>query len=250
MIKSGFPGLQIIQIDELASTNNYASSLLATNNAAEGTVILTFRQTSGRGYGKNVWESENYKNLTFSLILMPRWLEASRQFLISQVVSLGVADFLRSKTRGVTIKWPNDLLIYNKKVAGILIENTILGSHVQTSVVGIGLNINQAIFPDYLPVATSLALITGREYQLEKSLNIIITEIFKWYGYLKLNNIRMIEEEYLKNLFRMEEKTLFRTGDTLFEAKIKGIDQYGQLLLEENPGRIKAWPFKSIDMVF
>jgi BirA family transcriptional regulator, biotin operon repressor / biotin---[acetyl-CoA-carboxylase] ligase len=212
-------------------------------------VILTFRQTSGRGYGKNVWESENYKNLTFSLILKPRLLEASRQFLVSQVVSLGLADFLRSKTEGVTIKWPNDLLIYNKKVGGILIENSILGNQVQTTVAGIGLNINQDIFPDYLPAATSLSISTGCEYPLKESLNEIITEIFKWYGYLNLNNIRMIEEAYLNNLFMMEEKALFRAGETLFEAKIKGIDQYGQLLLKEDPDRIKAWPFKSIEMV-
>jgi BirA family transcriptional regulator, biotin operon repressor / biotin---[acetyl-CoA-carboxylase] ligase len=250
MITSKFPGLQIIYLDEVVSTNNYASSILSAGNVSEGTVILTFRQTGGRGHGNNVWESENNKNLTFSLILLPRFLEASRQFLVSQVVALGLADFLRSKTTGIAIKWPNDLLIHNKKTAGMLIENTIIGNQVHASVIGIGMNMNQVIFPDYLPLATSLAISTGREYPLEESLNEIITEIFRWYGLLKLNEVRTIRENYLKCLFRIEEKSLFRSGEEVFEAKIKGTDEYGQLLLEEDPGKIKAWPFKSLEMIF
>jgi BirA family transcriptional regulator, biotin operon repressor / biotin---[acetyl-CoA-carboxylase] ligase len=250
MSTTKFPGLPIIYLDEVSSTNNYASSILSAGNVIEGTVILTFRQTGGRGHGKNVWESENNKNLTFSLILFPRFLDASRQFLVSQVVSLGLADFLKSKTTGVAIKWPNDLLIHNKKTAGLLIENTIFGNLVNASVIGIGMNMNQVNFPDYLPNATSLSISTGKEYPLEESLNELIAEIFKWYGLLKRNEVGTIRENYLKNLFRIEEKSLFRSEDRVFEASIMGIDEYGQLLLEEDSGEIKAWKFKSIEMIF
>ena len=125
-------GHHLIFQDEVLSTNNYATRLLASEKVEEGTVVLTFRQLKGRGHGKNVWESEDFKNLTFSLVLFPDFLPANMQFLLSQVVSLGLYDFLSGKTGNVAIKWPNDLLIHEKKVAGILIENSQrndLGEH-------------------------------------------------------------------------------------------------------------------------
>jgi BirA family transcriptional regulator, biotin operon repressor / biotin---[acetyl-CoA-carboxylase] ligase len=210
---------------------------------------LTFRQTKGRGHGKNVWESEDFKNLTFSLVLFPAFLPADRQFFLSQVVCLGLFDFLAAKTSDVAIKWPNDLFIHEKKVAGILIENSISGENLQSSVVGIGININQVAFPDHLPHATSLAIETGREYLLEETCQRIISEIMKWYRLLKDQNTDIIEKSYLEHLFRIGEKSMFRTEDQLFEAQIEGIDKYGQLLLKNSSGETMAFPFKSVEMM-
>jgi BirA family transcriptional regulator, biotin operon repressor / biotin---[acetyl-CoA-carboxylase] ligase len=250
MTKSGFSEFRLIRLDEVDSTNNYATSLLASEKVEEGTVVLTFRQTHGRGYSKNVWESEDFKNLTFSLILLPRFLPASDQFLISQAVSLGLADFFLSETGGVSIKWPNDLLIHDKKVAGILIENMVSGLNLYTSVIGIGINLNQTIFPGHLPHATSLSIVTGRQYPLTETLNLIIGEIMKWYNFLKDNRADTVQKMYLNHLFRIGEKTEFRRDNQVFEAQITGIDEYGQLLLKDSSGKTEAYPFKSVEMIY
>ena len=242
-------GHHLIFQDEVLSTNNYATRLLASEKVEEGTIVLTFRQTKGRGHGKNVWESEDFKNLTFSLVLFPDFLPANMQFLLSQVVSLGLFDFLSGKTSGVAIKWPNDLLIHGKKVAGILIENSVLGENLQSSVVGIGININQVNFPDHLPQATSLAIETGIEYELDAACQLIMADIMKWYRLLRDKHTEIIKEEYLKFLFRMGQKSLFRKNDELFEAEIAGIDNFGQLLLKNSSGEILVFPFKSVEMI-
>jgi BirA family transcriptional regulator, biotin operon repressor / biotin---[acetyl-CoA-carboxylase] ligase len=244
------PGHHLILQDEVLSTNNYATHLLSTEKVLEGTIVLTFRQIKGRGHGKNVWESEDFKNLTFSLILFPGFLPANRQFWLSQVVSLGLHDFLSSITNGVVIKWPNDLLIHEKKVAGILIENSISGENLQSSVVGIGININQIAFPDHLPQATSLSIETGIQYALEETCKLVVGNIMKWYSLLRDQKTDFIEKSYLEHLFRMGEKSMFRMEDQLFEAQIEGIDKYGQLLLKNASGEIMVVPFKSVEMIF
>jgi BirA family biotin operon repressor/biotin-[acetyl-CoA-carboxylase] ligase len=250
MTKFDFSGLNVILIPEVDSTNNYATGLLSDENIAEGTIVLTFRQIRGRGHGKNVWDSQDFMNLTFSLILYPRFMHASRQFLLSQVVSLGITGFLKSKTSGVTIKWPNDILINEMKVAGILIENCISGNLLQSSVIGIGLNLNQEHFPDHLPRAISLAGITGENYQPDHSLKEVVKEIFMWYDHLKNNRIDYIQEQYMEHLFRFGKKSLFRADDGLFEATITGVDEYGQLLLQKINGQTTAWPFQSVEMIY
>lgn len=243
------PGHRLILLDEVLSTNNYATGLQASEKVEEGTIVLTFRQTKGRGHGKNVWESEDFKNLTFSLVLFPDFLPVYGQFSISQVVSLGLVDFLAGKTGGVAIKWPNDLLIHEKKVAGILIENSISGENLQSSVVGIGININQVVFPVHLSHATSLALETGIEYGLEETCRLIVGDIMKWYGLLRDRQTDFIEEKYLEHLFRMGEKSLFLKADRVIEAEITGIDTFGQLLLKDETGKITAFPFGSVEMI-
>jgi BirA family transcriptional regulator, biotin operon repressor / biotin---[acetyl-CoA-carboxylase] ligase len=243
------PGHRLILQDEVLSTNNYAIALLASEKVEEGTLVLTFRQIKGRGYGKNVWESEDYKNLTFSLILFPHFLPAQKQFLLSQVVCLGLYDFLSEKTSGVAIKWPNDLMINRKKTAGILIENSIFGMNLQSSVVGIGININQLQFTEYLPQATSLAIETGKEYSLEKTCQVILNQIMKWYSLLKAGHTERIEKSYLEHLFRNGEISKFRLDGQPFDAQIVGIDTYGQLLLKGSSGKINAFPFKSVEMI-
>lgn len=243
------PGVNIILVDSLDSTNNYASKLLAKGPVEEGTVILTFRQTQGRGYGKNVWESEFHQNLTFSLILKPHFLPPSRQFLLSQIVSLGIVTFLETRIQPVAIKWPNDILHEGQKIAGILIENNVLGDNLAASVAGIGININQKNFPACLPHATSLSKITGKTHPLDQCLGEIISEIMNWYEILKKGNQSFIQQEYLHRLFKMGEFSVFRKENKLFEARIEGVDEFGQLLLREISGEISAFPFKSVEMI-
>ena len=241
--------LKVIHLNEVDSTNNYATRLISSQTVEEGTVILSFRQTNGRGHGKNVWESAENMNLTFSMLFSPDFLRASRQFLLSQAVSLGISDFLKTKTGNVFIKWPNDILAGRKKIAGILIEHTVMKDLLHSSVVGIGLNVNQHIFPARLPHATSLARECGREFQLMEILEEVVREIMTWYQYLKEGRDQLIRQRYLEQLYGFGEYVSYREGSRVFDAAIRGIDEYGQLLLEEKNGAVTAWPFKSLEMI-
>ncbi len=243
-------GVNIILVDSLDSTNNYASALLAKGSAQEGMVILTFRQTQGRGYGNNVWESEFLQNLTFSLILKPNFLPPSRQFLLSQIVSLGITTFLETSIHPVAIKWPNDILYDREKIAGILIEINVLGDNLIAAIAGIGININQEKFPPHLPHATSLARITGKTHPLDHVLGGIISEIMNWYEILKKGDQSFIQQEYLRRLYKIGEFSVFRKENKIFEARTEGVDEFGQLLLREISGKITAFPFKSVEMIF
>jgi BirA family transcriptional regulator, biotin operon repressor / biotin---[acetyl-CoA-carboxylase] ligase len=242
--------MHLIYLNETPSTNNYATGRLQTEPLEEGTVVLTFRQTHGRGQATNIWESEDNCNLTFSLILYPGFLQASAQFLLSQVVSLGIADYLSSHTEGVAIKWPNDIMIESRKIAGMLIENSIMGNHIAWTVAGIGLNLNQKTFRDYMPQAVSLYNLTGRIFKPEKELDDLFSAIMAKYSLLKEGHNDIIQEQYLRKLFRIYEWWHYRADGKTFEARITGTDEYGRLMLEDRIGEVTIWPFKGVEMVW
>ena len=140
------PGNSVIHLTSVDSTNKYAATLLRKENIPEGTVILADVQTHGKGQGGNTWLSDKDLNLLFSLILKPDFLPAYKQFYLSMSIASGIHDCMADLGIRSWIKWPNDILIQDKKVAGILIENTIQFQNIQTSIVGIGLNVNQVTF--------------------------------------------------------------------------------------------------------
>lgn len=242
--------IKLIYLDETPSTNNYATRLMETQSAEEGTVVLTFRQTHGRGQVHNRWESADEKNLTFSLILKPGFLPAPSQFFLSQVVSLGVTDYLSSIIDGVTIKWPNDILVGSAKVAGLLIEHTVMGSSIAWTIAGVGLNVNQQQFGQYTPPAVSLSMVTGKTYDLMAVLDAIIPAIMTRYEQLRNGHTGQIHQDYLSRLFRKNEWHYYRADGNTFEARITGTDEYGRLLLCDRQGEVTVWPFKGVEMVW
>ena len=242
--------VDIIVVNETGSTNNYATRLLKEKNVPEGTLVLTFRQTQGRGQASNSWESGDNLNLTFSLILKPGFLPAPSQFLISQAVSLGLVHYLDNLVQGVTIKWPNDILVSGKKLAGILIEHAVMGSRIAWSVAGIGLNVNQMNYKEYVPRAVSLKMLTGMEFDLHDVLNGITDSILFWYERLQSEPHEKMQQEYYRRLFRMGQWWTYRADGREFEARITGTDPYGRLLLEERNGETMALPFKGVEMVW
>ncbi len=242
--------MHLVYLDETHSTNNYATGLMQAGGEDEGTVILTFRQTHGRGQAKNRWESEDYQNLTFSLILKPGFLPASSQFYLLQVVSLGVADYLSGYVGDLSIKWPNDILIGNRKIAGLLIENTIMGNSIAWTIAGVGLNINQLSFGDYSPQAVSLSMVTGKIYDLHKELDRVTTAIMARYSQLRNGGTEHIHRDYLDRLFRNDIWHTYRAEGRTFEARITGTDEYGRLMLCDRNGQATVWHFKEVEMVW
>ena len=156
----------LIALDETDSTNRYISQLCneLQESVAELTTVTAEFQTAGKGQRGNTWEAERGKNLLFSFVLYPTFLEARRQFILSQIVSLSIKEELDRWSDEITIKWPNDIYWRDKKICGILIENDLSGHFIGRSISGIGININQNEFHSDAPNPVSLKQITGQEH--------------------------------------------------------------------------------------
>ena len=240
---------RIIRVNQLNSTNSYALQLLKDTNPSGGTVVMALNQTEGRGQQANSWESKDGKNLTISLILRPDFILAQDQFQISMLISLGVCDYLKTYIKEVSIKWPNDIYVGSKKIAGILIEQSIMGDHVSHSVCGIGLNINQDKFVSNAPNPISLNNITNKIYDLEEELTKLLASIENRYLQVKNGKSQQIEKDYLKSLYWMNEEHTFQDEDDEFTGKIIGISEFGQLQIEDEDRDIRTFNFKEVSFI-
>ncbi|MFW6248438.1 MAG: biotin--[acetyl-CoA-carboxylase] ligase, partial [Bacteroidota bacterium] len=179
-------GSQYIYFNEINSTNTHLKKLLKTGESIpEGMVVKAGFQNGGRGMATNQWVSEREKNLTFSFVVRPDFIIPENQFVITKIMALGIAEFLAGYTGNIAIKWPNDLMVHDQKICGILIENSLNEEEIEYSVIGIGLNINQQTFPGEISRPVSLSMITGNQYDLDKCFNQLINILNKWYTDLK-----------------------------------------------------------------
>lgn len=223
-----FMGKNLVFVPDCHSTNSLGMDLAQRRSGAEGTVVITDNQYSGRGQRGNLWISEPGKNLTFSVLLKPN-VRPDQQFILTQLVALAVADYVKTKAKGVKIKWPNDILVNEKKVCGILIESSLSGAHVQFVIAGIGLNMNQKVFQN--PRATSLKLETGIEFNLNAELNELLLALETRYLRFREGSVATIRDDYHQNLYRLGEKHQFVVGRETFNGTIEGIDESGRLLV-------------------
>lgn len=240
-----FTGQTLVYMPECHSTNAEALKVLQGNaQVAEGTVIITDNQTAGRGQRGNTWESEAGSNLTFSIILKPSFLHPKDQFQLNMAVSLGLYDYLTSQLSNVKIKWPNDMMLGNQKTCGMLIENQISGQQIQSSIVGIGLNVNQQNFS--LPSPTSMAVKKGHPFVLNDAL----AELLQWIEgrYLQLRAHIDLKEEYVAVLYARGEKRNFKSGEEVFEGVITGIDTVGLLEVKVGSGK-RYFDLKQVQLV-
>jgi BirA family biotin operon repressor/biotin-[acetyl-CoA-carboxylase] ligase len=245
-----FIGRNLLTFDTLDSTNSYSLSLLAgPGKTPEGTLVMASGQRAGRGQAFTNWVSEPGKNLLVSLVLYPHFLDPPGIFLLSQAVSLGVRDALKTWIDGVRIKWPNDIYVGNRKICGLLIENSIRAMHINHSVVGIGLNVNQETFPATLPNPVSMKNITGKEMNIQEVLSRLCNSIEKRYLQLKGGHAKEIREDYLASLYRYNEYHLFEYGGQRFRAKIIGVGDDGKLVLEYGNNLTGRYDFKTIHFV-
>lgn len=252
-----FIGKVYHHFDELPSTNDWVLEFLADstrNNGIaktrppEGTVVRAANQTAGRGQFGSKWHSQAGDNLLVSILLYPTWLEAKAQFYLSMAVALGVREaimtvlgvYRKSKEPVSTcaIKWPNDLYVENQKTAGLLIQNSLSGNSIQSSVVGIGLNVNQIAFSPDLPNATSLAEILGHPLSLDDVADCLYEGIERRYLQLKAGRLAAIKAAYEDLLWRRGELSTFVkiTDDTLFQGIIEGITERGLLRVRTRAG--------------
>jgi BirA family biotin operon repressor/biotin-[acetyl-CoA-carboxylase] ligase len=214
----------------------------------ETTVVYTMSQTKGRGMGKNVWLAEDNKNLLFSLIVFPE-LKAESHFSLSMIVSLAICEYLILKGVEAKIKWPNDIWVQNKKLAGILIENSIMGDRIKSSVIGVGLNLNQTNFPSEIPNPVSLSQLTENSYTIDNEIVTISNLINNAIASLSKNEFLSIRTNYFSKLYRYNEPSKFKSHDRVFEGTIISVNQTGHLVVKESAGNISEFYFKEIEFV-
>jgi len=240
---------EIIYISETNSTNNYLKELLQTQNVDEGTVVWADFQSAGKGQRGNGWESEAGKNILFSIVLFPGFIKAGEQFILSQIVSLAVANCLQEYTEGISIKWPNDIYWNEKKICGILLENTILEDNIGHSVAGIGININQENFRSEAPNPVSLKQITNRDYNLEEILKTVVDNINAYYQQIKIGKTDFLIKQYKESLFRKDGYHLYNDGISDFLARIQDVDSSGLLILKTKEGEERHFAFKEVKYI-
>jgi BirA family transcriptional regulator, biotin operon repressor / biotin---[acetyl-CoA-carboxylase] ligase len=242
-------GSRLLYFENLPSTNTHASFLLKNSGLAEGTIVYTNYQLAGRGQSGNKWESEDGKNLLISIVLLPSFITPADQFLLSMTISLGICDFLGRYIPVSRIKWPNDIYVNNDKIAGLLIENSIMGNHIESTIAGIGLNVNQDIFKSDAPNPVSLKRIIKRDLDLSTCLNELASDIDLRYSQLLEENYNKIKEEYISKLFRLNTWSDYSDKNGIFTGRIITLSESGNLLVESQSGKTNEYSFKEVEFI-
>ncbi len=247
MTNSLFIGANLIQLEKVDSTNNYARQLLSNSTPPEGTAILAKEQHSGRGQMGNTWLTQPGQNITASIILYPDFLEADKQFFLNMAISLAVKDFCEFILKDdVKIKWPNDIYYLDTKIGGILIENAINGNRLSSSIVGVGLNVNQTGFDPSIPNPNSFSMVTGKSYILEDLHGQLFSFIEKYYLQLRQLHFNFLDSAYTQALYRFQQTHEFKKGDQVLRGEITGVTKEGKLVIDCN-GKEQRFNFKEIE---
>jgi BirA family biotin operon repressor/biotin-[acetyl-CoA-carboxylase] ligase len=243
-----FIGKNMVYMPECHSTNALAAELAQKKSLPEGTLVITDHQTAGKGQRGNSWLSSPGMNFTFSLVLKPAFLPPANQFLLTMTISIGICDYLTRFLSGgsVKVKWPNDVMANDKKICGILIENQIQGGSIGSSIVGVGLNMNQTQFD--LEKATSLKLETRQDFDLKTELEMLLSSIEARYLLLREGNFEKIKSEYLNHLYWIDEPHAFIVNGHPVDGVIEGVDDEGRLQVEVG-GKLQQFNLKEIQFV-
>ncbi|MBK8698654.1 MAG: biotin--[acetyl-CoA-carboxylase] ligase [Saprospiraceae bacterium] len=238
-------GKNHLHFEELESTNAYAAELLSKTSPMDGTAITADNQWGGRGQYDRKWLSEPHKNLTVSLIVYPSFLHISDQFYLSMAVALGIIDYVEAKLcRTAHIKWPNDIYVGDDKLGGILIVNQLQGSTLSSSILGIGLNINQNHFPEEVPNGTSFQRITGAQFDLHDELIQLCIHLEKRYNTdLRHKSHLGLHQAYEQKLYKKGENIQFMDSNSTnwCTGTIEGVSPEGFLLIRAREGTLRKF---------
>lgn len=241
-----FTGRKLVRLEETASTNRYLNELIQQEAIPEGTVVTADYQASGQGLGGTTWFSEPGSNLLMSVIFKPDFLPVKKIYVVSKAIALAIKDFLAEEGIQAKIKWPNDIYVEGKKICGVLIENSLRGSVVLQSICGIGLNINQHVFPKEIPNPVSMKMITGITYSVDACRSKLCRQLEKRYLQIKAQNFNLINNDYLKSLHLFYEMEMFEASSEKFSARIIDVEDEGRLVIKKENGTIHRFAFKEI----
>lgn len=242
----------LIVLDETDSTNRYIIQYCEEQTATvpEFTTVVSDFQTAGKGQRGNSWEAEGGKNLLFSYVLYPLFLEARRQFLLSQIASLAVKEALDKLVDGISIKWPNDVYWHDKKICGMLIENDLQGHFIGRCIPGIGINVNQEVFRSDAPNPVSLKQITGQEHDRAALLLDVLRIADGYYRRLCDGGQEAADEiarRYAQALYRRDGFYPYRDAGGRFMARLVKVEPDGRFVLLDEEGRLRSYLFKEME---
>ena len=224
-------GQKIIRLDSVDSTNNYTANLIKQGKILPGAVIMAGEQTAGKGQRGSIWTSSARENILLSVFLNSANLSLQHQVSLTHFAAVSVLETLRKIGITAQIKWPNDIFVGNRKIAGILIENVIVAGQISHSIVGIGLNVNQSVFEGLS--ATSIKLEKMGFYAVDDIAFQLIFELNKYWEIVKNGNLRLLRSIYLDNLYLIGEEARFEDSDGIFTGIIEGITEEGLLSIRK-----------------
>jgi len=251
MHQTKFIGHIIKDFAQLDSTNQYALELISKSNPIEGTVISTSFQYEGRGQIGRSWHSGQNENTTLSVILKPDFLEIRNQYYLNMALAVSIRRLIASYIpEKVTIKWPNDIYVGTSKIAGLLIQNVLMGNKYNAAVLGIGINVNQKIFPKEIPNPCSIFLETGLQMDLKIFNQHLYFLLEEQYLKLKKGFFKSIHLEYLSHLYLKNKPSRFKLkNEHQFVGIIRSVNGLGKLELEIENGSIKTYNFNELKYV-
>lgn len=242
--------MKIIKLNAIDSTNTYLKNLSKNVVLDDSIVVLTGHQTEGRGQMGAKWQSKTGQSLTFSVFKRFKDLSIQEQSMITFAVSLGIKNGLEGLgIPALHIKWPNDIMSYGKKLCGILIENQLEGEKLATSIIGIGVNVNETEFID-LPQATSMRLSTGQLYELDEVFQLIVKEVLNQLEAIEKDNFSNLKKTYEASLFRINMVSSFQQPDgTIFNGIIKGVSDSGELIIQDENDKLLNFELKQLKLL-
>ena len=242
--------MNIIKLDAIDSTNSYLKKILSNKDVSDSTIVTAKFQTKGKGQLGANWESEDSKNLIFSIYKKDLGIKVKDQFIISIIVSLALIKTLKKNNLpNLRIKWPNDIMSDNKKICGILIENIVKEKHIKHAVIGIGLNVNQTIF-DNLPNASSIKKITGNTHNKDEILKELANNINRSFEMIYSSSSEIIFKKYEELLYRINKPSTFKNlkGEN-FTGFIKGVNKLGKLNVMLDDNKLESFDLKEISIL-
>lgn len=241
----------ILEIKSTTSTNDFVRGLASSLTPSNPFVIVRADyQTGGKGQIGNSWESEDGKNLLFSVLYRPKNIKVKSQFYLSMAIALSIKDVVSLYVKGVQIKWPNDIYWRNKKLCGILVENDLTGKNIDACIMGAGLNVNQMKFESNAPNPISIAKIIGAEIPVMEILELVVIKLRRYIKYIEDGEFRVIEDNYMRSLFRGVGYYEYEDANGSFVAKVNHIEPTGMLVLTDSNGRDRRYEFKEVKYVF
>ena len=243
--------MHIIKLNAIDSTNSFLRQLSSDKKVEDYTVVIAESQLKGRGQMGTSWNSQSGKNLMASVFVDVSFLAIDHSFWISMATSLAISNTLKGfQIRNVKVKWPNDILADQKKIAGILIENVIKNNTLQASIIGFGLNINQLYF-DNLPLASSMQMVSGQHYSIDNVLKKVIEHLKYYMSLLKEGRFKELKKLYESELFRKEKPSTFKNAEgALFSGFIKGVSNSGHLKVLIEDDILKEFDLKEIKLLY
>lgn len=244
--------ISLIKVNAIGSTNDFLKNLVREKKNTSPTCVWAKNQFYGRGQMGATWESESGKNLTFSIFIPALKYVCTPTIALNFITSYCIYNELKKlKLPQLYIKWPNDIVSVNKKIGGILIENTYRNKTITGSIVGIGLNVNQTKFKN-LPKASSIKTILEKEIDLEVLLNDILTSFEKLISNYESSQFSKVKLEYENFLFRKGKASTFvkTDGTVKFTGIIQGVTNEGKLIIEEEDQLIKKYNLKEITLLY